>query len=166
MDLLIALLKDLEMKIMKHDNLLKELEDNVSTACARLEYVNILEKKMNENINEMRMEHKELEDDVFTVCARLEYVNILEKKMNEKIDETCTTEPKLLRRVADVEEDVLAFRTRVIEDVNAIEDQADNLDSNMTSLKNAVQSALNHMTGGQISIVTDVDVDTNTDDEG
>ena len=58
------------------------------------------------------------------------------------------TEPKLLKSVADVEDNLLAFRTRV------------------TSLKNAVQSALNHITGGQISIVTDVDADTDTDDEG
>ena len=52
------------------------------------------------------------------------------------------------------------------EDINAIEDQAEHLDSNMTSFKIAVQSALNHITGGQISIVTHVDADTDTDDEG
>ena len=71
---------------------------------------------------------------------------------------------------ANVLKDHLKYRTKFTEDIAFVERQAETNNTDMITLKDAVNEALGHLTGGRISIDLDLDIDvdsdSDSDDEG
>ena len=109
------------------------------------------------------------------VDTALEGMLTLEMKLREKIEEIRTTTLTAVYDVAnDIEANVLKdhlkYRTKFTEDIAFVERQAETNNTNMITLKDAVNEALGHLTGGRISIDLDLDIDvdsdSDSDDEG
>lgn len=159
---------EIEEKKKKEDDYEKIMTCETSLNTLRNEYCTMkalhaqnLEKKLQEASNAIYQKLDEIRTTTLTMVY--DAANDIEANIRNEYGSLKGIENRLMK-------DQLKFRTKMTEEIAFVERQAETNDTNMITLKDAVNSVLERLTGGQISIDlavdNDNDSDTDTDDEG